>query len=147
MEALIDMTLTQLDRLRSLAKQIQHYDELAQRLRSRAERLTTTLSGMPSGSHDHDEMAGLIVQIVDNERKAAERVVELHRECEEAECWIDTLPEQQQRVMRAYYIDGATSWQDVADRLPYSYRHTRRIRDTVISKLDKDDHICPLQTC
>lgn len=128
------MTVSHLDHLRSLSEQIRHYDELAERLRSRAERLTTILTGMPHGSPDHDQMAELVAQIVDNERKAAERVVDLRRECEEAERWIDTLPEQQQRVMRAYYIDSAASWQDVADRLPYGYKHTLRIRDAAFSK-------------
>jgi len=74
--------------------------------------------GMPSGTHGQDEMADLIAQLVDNERKAAERVLQLHRECEVAEAWIDTLPEQQRRVMRAYYIDGAKSWLEVADLPP-----------------------------
>lgn len=129
------MTLQQIERLRSLATQIQCYDEMAERLRSRAERLTTTLSGMPSGSHGKDEMADLIAQIVDNERKAAERVIELRAECEDAERWIDSLPEQQQRVMRAYYIEGAASWQAVADKLPYSYRHCLRVKDAAFSRL------------
>lgn len=146
MEAAL-MTVSHLDHLRSLSEQIRHYDELAERLRSRAERLTTILTGMPHGSPDHDQMAEIVAQIVDNERYAAERVIQLRRECKEAETWIDALPEQQQRVMRAYYIDSAASWQDVADRLPYSYRHTRRIRDTVFNKLGKDDHICPLDPC
>ena len=91
-------------------------------------------------------MADLIAQLVDNERKAAERVLQLHRECEVAEAWIDTLPEQQRRVMRAYYIDGAKSWLEVADRLPFTYRHVKRIKAVVMRKLGNDSPLCPLKS-
>ena len=141
------MTLEQLEHLRSLSTEIHRYDEMAECLHARAERLTTTLTGMPSGTHDNDQLAGIIAEIVDNERKAAERVIQLRRECEEAEGWIDSLPDQQRRVMRAYYIDRAKTWQAVAEELPYSYRHCLRIKDAAHSKLYKDVMLCHMEMC
>jgi len=130
------MTLRQLDHLRSLSAMISDIDERILRLRSRAERLTVILTGMPSG-HDRQEMDDIIAEIIEQERKAGEREVELCRECEEATAWIRALPEQQRRVMWAYYIDNMKTWQDVAEKLPYSYKHTLRIRDAAHAKLEK----------
>ena len=64
------MTLEDLNRLRFLREEIRRLDEKAEVLRARAERLTPILTGMPSGSHDHDQMAGIIAELVDNARRA-----------------------------------------------------------------------------
>ena len=93
-------------RLRFLREEIRRLDEKAEVLRARAERLTPILTGMPSGSHDHDQMAGIIAELVDNERRTAEKALALTQACEDAERWLDALPEQQRRVMRLYYVDG-----------------------------------------
>lgn len=131
------MTLADLERLRGIAAEIAFYDEKAQILRSRAERLTAIRDGMPHGSPDRDEMAEIVAAIIDNERKAGERLVTLYTERETAERWIDGLPEQQRLVMRAYFIDGAKTWQDVAERLPYSYRHCLRIKDAALRTIEE----------
>lgn len=137
------MTLEDLSRLRFLRGEIRRLDEKAALLRARAERLTPLRSGMPSGSPEQDQMAGVIAELVDNERRAAEKVLELTRACEDAERWLDGLPEQQRRVMRLYYVDGVRTWKEVAERLPYSERHCRRIRNAGMAKL-KDVRQCPL---
>ena len=130
------MTLEDLNRLRFLRGEIRRLDEKAALLRARAERLTPLRSGMPSGSPEQDQMAGVIAELVDNERRAAEKVLELTRACEDAERWLDGLPEQQRRVMRLYYVDGVRTWKEVAERLPYSYSHTKRIKAVAHQKLD-----------
>lgn len=131
------MTLEDLNRLRFLRDEIRQLDEKAMELRARAERLTSILTGMPSGSHDHDRMAGIVAELADNACCAAAKALELTKACEDAERWIDALPEQQRRVMRLYYMDGVRTWKEVAERLPYSERHCRRIRNAAIEKLTR----------
>lgn len=130
------MTLEDLNRLRFLRDEIRQLDEKAMELRARAERLTSILTGMPSGSHDHDRMAGVVAELADNACCAAAKALELTKACEDAERWIDALPEQQRRVMRLYYVDGIRTWKEVAERLPYSYSHTKRIKAVAHQKLN-----------
>lgn len=132
------MTLEDLNRLRFLREEIRRLDEKAEVLRARAERLTPILTGMPSGSHDHDQMAGIIAELVDNERRTAEKALALTQACEDAKRWLDALPEQQRRVMRLYYVDGIRTWKEVAERLPYSYSHTKRIKAVAHQKLNHE---------
>lgn len=130
------MTIDDLNRLRFLRSEIRRLDEKAALLRARAERLTPLRSGMPSGSHEQDQMAGVIAELVDNERRAAEKVLELTRACEDAERWLDGLPEQQRRVMRLYYVDGVRTWKEVAEQTPYHYIHCLRVKEAVLRKLE-----------
>lgn len=131
------MTLEDLNRLRFLRGEIRRLDEKAALLRARAERLTPLRSGMPSGSPEQDQMAGVIAELVDNERRAAEKVLELTRACEDAERWLDGLPEQQRRVMRLYYVDGVRTWKEVAEQTPYCYNHVLQIKCAANSRLEK----------
>lgn len=131
------MTLEDLNRLRTMREEIRRLDEKAEVLRARAERLTPILTGMPSGSHDHDQMAGIIAELVDNERRAAEKALALTQACEDAERWLDALPEQQRRVMRLYYVDGIRTWKEVAEKTPYSYNHVLQIKCAANSRLEK----------
>lgn len=129
------MTLRELERLRSIRAQISAEDEKIMRLRSRAERLTQVMTGMPHGGQ-REELADIIAQIVDMEAKAGRRVIEIERDCEAAMAWIDSLPEQQARVMRLYYVDGLRTWKEVADRLPYHYIHCIKIKNAAIANLN-----------
>lgn len=130
------MTLEDLNRLRFLRDEIRRLDEKAEVLRARAERLTPILTGMPVGTHDHDQMAGIIAELVDNERRAAEKALALTRACEDAERWLDALPEQQRRVMRLYYVDGIRTWKEVAEKTPYHYIHCLRVKEAALRKLE-----------
>lgn len=130
------MTLEDLNRLRFLREEIRRLDEKADVLRARAERLTPILTGMPSGSHDHDQMAGIIAELVDNERRTAEKALALTQACEDAERWLDALPEQQRRVMRLYYVDGIRTWKEVAEKTPYHYIHCLRVKEAALRKLE-----------
>jgi len=130
------LTLEDLNRLRFLREEIRRLDEKADVLRARAERLTPILTGMPSGSHDHDQMAGIIAELVDNERRTAEKALALTQACEDAERWLDALPEQQRRVMRLYYVDGIRTWKEVAEKTPYHYIHCLRVKEAALRKLE-----------
>ena len=130
------MTLEDLNRLRFLRDEIRQLDEKAMELRARAERLTPILTGMPSGTHEHDQMAGIIAELVDNERRAAEKALALTQACEDAERWLDALPDQQRRVMRLYYVDGVRTWKEVAERTPYHYIHCLRVKEAALRKLE-----------
>lgn len=132
------MTLNELRRLRTMREEIRRLDEKAEVLRARAERLTSILTGMPAGTHEHDQMAGIIAELVDNERRAAEKTLELTQACEAAERWLDALPEQQRRVMRLYYVDGVRTWKEVAELLPYSERHCRRIKNAALTRMSSN---------
>ena len=121
------MTLEDLNRLRFLRDEIRQLDEKAMELRARAE---------PSGSHDHDRMAGIVAELADNACCAAAKALELTKACEDAERWIDALPEQQRRVMRLYYVDGIMTWKEVAEKTPYHYIHCLRVKEAALRKLE-----------
>lgn len=137
------MTEEWLDRIRSYKDDIRRHDETIECLRSRAERVTNTLTGMPPGSPKFDELSAIAAQIVDLETAAAKRFIEYTERCREAEEWLDKLPEQQRNVMRMYYVDGAKTWQKVADKVPYSYRHTKRIKESAFRKLETRPPMSP----
>lgn len=59
------LTLADLNRLRVLQGEIRRLDEKAQELRARAERLTSMLSGMPAGAREHDQLAGIVADLLD----------------------------------------------------------------------------------
>lgn len=82
-----------------------------------------------------------VAELVDASEKAAAEITQLCRvECE-VSAVIDRVPEPYRTLLYERYINGKT-WEQVAVRMNYSYRHTTKLHGTALNIL-KDVLECP----
>lgn len=82
-----------------------------------------------------------VAELVDAGEKAAAEITQLCRvECEVSAA-IDRVPEPYRTLLYERYINGKT-WEQVAVRMNYSYRHTTKLHGTALNIL-KDVLECP----
>ena len=82
-----------------------------------------------------------VAELVDAGEKAAAEITQLCRvECE-ISCTIDRVPEPYRTLLYERYINDKT-WEQVAVRMNYSYRHTTKLHGTALNIL-KDVLECP----
>jgi hypothetical protein len=130
-----------LNQARMLDKRIDSKLEQVERLRALAERTTTDLSSQPKGTSGTNRTEYCVQKIWELEREInadIDKLIDLKRDIQDV---LTSLPEQQCRVMCAYYVDLAESWSDAAEKSGYSYKHARRIRDAAKERLDNDHNI------
>lgn len=87
------------------------------------------------------ELDKAVAELVDAERRAAgevDRLAELEREIEQT---IKCIAEPYQTLLYERYINGKT-WEQVAVRMNYSFRHTTKLHGTALRIL-KDVLECP----
>ncbi len=127
------MTIQDLQACQYIRGQIESLDERIARLHSQAERLSHPMTGVPSGEAG-DHLAEYAAKLDELERERARQVIALEKQLQTCDDWIATLPAQQARVMRLYYVDGL-NWMQVAVKAHYSTRHCRRINSAVLEKM------------
>lgn len=111
------VTITDLDHLEQLSKQIKRMKSQLEGLRDRAGLHGANLSGMPHGSGVHDRVAETVTAIVDVETALRELEAEFWNVRTLASDWID----QQEDLMASLilslrYLDGA-SWKQIKEEL------------------------------
>lgn len=110
-------------------------EELA-RWRSKAEKMTPSLSDMPSNSGDGDRLAAAVERIdtiVDQINKAVTDVLTYR---EQMLAYIDTVRDNRLAAVLEYrYIDGFT-WEQIAVKMGYTYRWVCKLHGLALSKLD-----------
>jgi len=131
------VTLQELERIRTIRADMERNDEAIERLRSQMERVTQLFTGMPHGDGDNDLLAAQVDRLHRLQIQREIMHIDLEMALISAETWIASLPEQQRKVMYAYYIGAASDWKHVARQVMYSYKHTMRIRDAALAKLDQ----------
>ena len=105
--------------LKSEAERLE--EELAE-WRSKAEKMTRELSGMPSGSGGWDKVPACVEKIWELERKLEEQLKEVIGRRNEIEKAITSVPNETfQLLLRLKYIDGDT-WEKIAVKMNYNYR-------------------------
>lgn len=127
---------------RFLKSDVERLEEELVYWHSKSEKMTRAMSGMPSGSGDGDQVSSSVEKIMELESQLEDklsRMVEQRRKIEEL---IASLPERQQQVLYARYIDGLT-WKQVSQKMYLEYRwvlkiHGRALRE--ISKLTIESH-------
>ena len=123
-------------RRRIAAKEL-HLEEL----RTQAEHITADLSGMPRGSGTDSPVERIAVQIADLEWEIHLDWLDLLAYQEEIRNTIQSLPDP---VMVQILSDRYLSykrWQEIADIMHYSLRHTTRIHGYALKAID--DLLCP----
>ena len=138
------MTLQELERIRTIRDDMEQNDEAIERLQSQMERVTQMITDMPKGGAERDLLALQVQRLHTLQVQREIMHIDLEIELIAAETWIAKLPEQQRKVMYAYYICGVDDWKRVARHVNYSYKHTLRIRDAAYDRLVEYVQQCPL---
>ncbi len=116
------MTIEQLENCRAAKGEIESLRERIERIKSDRERMTQTITGMPSGKNNgQSRLEELTVKLMELEEQLVDRTQQRETEIREVEAWIETLKPYQRNVIRLRYIDGKT-WRQVQKLTHYSKR-------------------------
>ena len=120
-----------------LRRVIKQLEDRREELETEATRMTVRYSDQPKGApYDKDRMAELVVEMVELDEKIQAKLAksyELARKIEEA---IGSLPEREQYLMRARYIQGE-SWEQIAVDMHYSWQHVHKIHRHALGLLKR----------
>ena len=129
------MTIERLRECRRKREKISLLDERILRLRSTMESTTQCLSLAPGGGGVKDRLAVQMSELLALLEERSNRVIELEQELGDIDSWLDSLPEQQAKVMRLRYVEGM-KWETVAEKTHYSEKHVFKIRDAALDNMD-----------
>lgn len=116
------MTIEQLENCRSAKGEIESLRERIERIKSDRERMTQSITGMPSGKNNNQSrIEELTVKLMELEEQLADKLWQRETEIKEVEAWIETLKPHQRNVIRLRYIEGRT-WRQVQKLTHYSKR-------------------------
>lgn len=119
--------------LKSEAERLE--EELAE-WRSKAEKMTRELSGMPSGSGGGDKVPACVEKIWELERKLSAKLSDMVEQRQAIERAIESLPDKQKQLMHYRYIDGM-KWEKVAVEMNMEYRWVLRIHGRALQEICK----------
>ena len=106
-----------------------------ERLRSRAEKITTSYSDVPTFGSYEDHRQAVIADMVDTEQKYKEAVKESKNRLQEIEFFISCLENYNERsALERHYI-YFENWQDVALQLHFTERHIHNIHGDALMHL------------
>lgn len=100
--------------------------EELEKLKTRATKITTTLSDMPRGSSSNDKLGNIVASIVDNANQTAEIIQQLENQENKIKDTIQKIEQPMQNAMYAKYINNKTV-AEVSVYINYSYEQTKRI--------------------
>jgi len=100
-------------------------DEL-EKLKTRATKITITLSDMPRGSSSNDKLGNIVASIVDNANETARIIQQLENQENKIKYIIQKIEQPMQNAMYAKYINNKTV-AEVSVYINYSYEQTKRI--------------------
>lgn len=125
-----------LKQYKNLDKYINHLIEDAERLRTRAEKITPTLTGLPQGGDGENQREVAICKLVDLNNEIDEKIdlyVDLGREIRGN---IDSVPDVILRtILLLKYIEGLT-WEQIAVDLQYSWRNVHYLHSRALKEFN-----------
>lgn len=92
------------------------------------------LDGMPRSPGAGNPVARMVAAYVDLEAKYKAQVERLADAQLDIELMIETLDPVERRIARYRYLDGLT-WEEVCDKMCYSWRQTHRIHGRMLDRL------------
>ena len=114
------MTIEQLENCRSAKGEIESLRERIERIKSDRERMTQSITGMPSGKNNNQSrIEELTVKLMELEEQLADKLWQRETEIKEVEAWIETLKPYQRNVIRLRYIEGRT-WRQIEKKTHYT---------------------------
>ena len=93
------------------------------------------MTGMPSNISDGNRQEDLIVKHIDLQDRYKAKIEELAARQIEVEKAIDALRPPHRMLLRYRYIDGLT-WEQVSERIHYSWRQTHRLHREALQMLE-----------
>lgn len=125
-----------LSRCRRLNERIDRLLEEQSRWRERALKITPTLSQAPGGGGSGSPIERPMDKVDELERKITQAIDELADIRKEIEDVLGQLEDEKlRRLMEYRYIDGLT-WEQVAEKMHYSWRHTCRLHGEALAKIN-----------
>lgn len=110
-------------------------EEKIEKLRSQAEKTTTTFSDAPSFGGYEDHRQEVIAEMVDEERRYHEAVKECERKRQEIQFFVDNLESYEERNVLEYRYLYFENWQDIAYKLDYHERAVYKIHGRALLHL------------
>ena len=131
------LTIEQLENCRSAKGDIESLRERIERIKSDRERMTQSITGMPSGKNNNQSrIEELTVKLMELEEQLADKLWQRETEIKEVEAWIETLKPHQRNVIRLRYIEGRT-WRQVQRRTHYSKDGVLFINRSILKSLNQ----------
>ena len=121
---------------RYLKSEVERLEEELAEWRSKAEKMTRELSGMPSGSGGGDKVPACVEKIWELERELNTKLSDMVEQRQAIERAIEALPDKQKQLMHYRYIDGM-KWEKVAVEMNLEYRWVLRIHGRALQEICK----------
>lgn len=121
---------------RYLKNEAERLEEELAEWRSKAEKMTRELSGMPSGSGGGDKVPACVEKIWELERKLSAKLSDMVEQRQAIERAIEALTDKQKQLMHYRYIDGM-KWEKVAVEMNMEYRWVLRIHGRALQEICK----------
>ena len=126
---------------RKLDQDIERDMEELQRLKSRAEKITSSVSDIPKGESQGDRIQLAVDRICELEERLNGKIDAAVKRRKEMEAAITTVEDRTlQLLLRYRYIDGMT-WEQIAVKMNYDYRWTLRLHGRALTRLTIESHI------
>lgn len=126
---------------RKLDQDIERDMEELQRWKSRAEKITSSVSDMPKGGNQGDRLQLAVDRICELEERLNGKIDAAVKRRKEMEAAIATVEDRTlQLLLRYRYIDGMT-WEQIAVKMNYDYRWTLRLHERALTRLTIESHI------
>lgn len=126
---------------RKLDQDIERDMEELQRWKSRAEKITSSVSDMPKGGNQGDRLQLAVDRICELEERLNGKIDAAVKRRKEIEAAIATVEDRTLQLLLQYrYIDGMT-WEQIAVKMNYDYRWTLRLHGRALTRLTIESHI------
>ena len=116
-------------------KSIERINNLLEVIRSRAEKMTTSYSDMPSGGHNPDSRADTIAKLVDTERKQQEAIRQWCDAITQVQIVIGWLDDYNDRSVLEHRYINCEDWITISFHLNYSVQHLYYIHGRALYRL------------
>lgn len=128
----------ELMRLWELDRDIDLYVDQIDRYRTKATRCISILSDMPKASEVGDKVGNIALLIVETEKKLDEMQDEYYQLTHKVEDTLAKMETQRFRNLLKYkYMDHCT-WEEVAEKMDYSVRHTTKMHGWALVEYEKN---------
>lgn len=114
---------------------IERINNLLAVIRSRAEKVTTSYSDTPGGSHNPDSRADTIAKLVDTERRQQEAIRQWCDAIAQVQVVINWLDDYNDRSVLEHRYINCEDWLTISFRLNYSVQHLYFIHGRALYRL------------
>lgn len=131
-----ELKIRYLSRYRRMSKRIDWLLEEQSRWREMALKITPVLSQTPGGGESGSPIERPMDKVLEIDAEINREIDELQTVRQEIRAALDQLEDESLKLLMEYrYIDGLT-WEQVAEKMHYSWRHTCRLHGEALAKIN-----------